>query len=356
MQPSTSNDDPRIRVVGIDLVRAEGPIALAGQARRVAGWDEADAVLRDWAATAPAAGGYDKCDFTISFEDGVLYRGRYDLVNASLEIPDLAAHVRGTALIHSGLGKPSFMDQEQFDALQAMIRPEVKQAYVELVSKYSIPGLAASGPGVDAGAALEARAGVPAASDAAAPEPIVYEMSVPIKLWYEFSDDAAREADEDPAYEQLGHSQIVADLRRMVHETEGQGLAKNLRPFDDAISMDRIDVHVDNPEHVTFHGYAPRELSAPELGELRDAIADQLSDVWGEGFEQQQIWDGAVSKQVFHAGDEDEVQLDYTWTGGATFSWKEVYEPERVARDRLRPDPRKEDAEAQKARPRRGLR
>ena len=78
----------------IEIIRAEGPTALCGKVQTATSWHEADMILRANSATAPKGGCYDKHDFRITFADGSVYSGRYDLKHCSEESPDLARHVR----------------------------------------------------------------------------------------------------------------------------------------------------------------------------------------------------------------------------------------------------------------------
>jgi hypothetical protein len=78
----------------ITLVRAEGLINECNKPKVARSWAEANAILFNWSRTAPEHGGYDKCDFTVIFEDGQEYKGRYDLVHYRREHPSLARHVK----------------------------------------------------------------------------------------------------------------------------------------------------------------------------------------------------------------------------------------------------------------------
>lgn len=81
-----------VPVKEIVIIRAEGPTALCGKPQRAGSWIEANTILRQNARTAPKGGAYDKHDFTVTFDDGETYQGRYDL---HFEGPyDLAGHVR----------------------------------------------------------------------------------------------------------------------------------------------------------------------------------------------------------------------------------------------------------------------
>lgn len=103
----------RIQIKSIHLVRAEGSHAECGSAKitsaGLAAMQDAQAQLRRWADTAPAKGGYDKCDFTIEFDDGSIYEGRYDLKHWSCETVDLPGHIRGHLEYYSGRFCPSWL-------------------------------------------------------------------------------------------------------------------------------------------------------------------------------------------------------------------------------------------------------
>ena len=106
----------------ITLVRGEGPTEECDQPVMVGSYAEASAVLARWARTAPASGGYDKCDFSVSWEDGETYEGRYDLQNTGFN--DSGETINGQ--MHSFLGflagtvRPAWVD----DAKWATIRKD----------------------------------------------------------------------------------------------------------------------------------------------------------------------------------------------------------------------------------------
>lgn len=79
----------------IEITRGEGPSNLCGKVQKASSWAEADMILRCNSSSAPKCGAYDKHDFTVTFEDGTVYTGRYDLKHWKVERPDLAGHVRG---------------------------------------------------------------------------------------------------------------------------------------------------------------------------------------------------------------------------------------------------------------------
>jgi hypothetical protein len=102
----------KIGVREIRLERAEGPSPLPGP-RTVASFEEADAVLREWARTAPEGGGYDKCDFRITYADGDTYEGRYDLTRG-MDEGTLARHVQCHVLFYAGLWMPPHLTEARY--------------------------------------------------------------------------------------------------------------------------------------------------------------------------------------------------------------------------------------------------
>lgn len=107
-------------VTGIVLERAEGPTALCGKPRRVASFTEADAILREWAKTAPQGGGYDKTDFVVTFANGETYTGRYDLVrDDETRSRLLQNHMTESLSFYAGLRRPAHMTEARYQAFLA---------------------------------------------------------------------------------------------------------------------------------------------------------------------------------------------------------------------------------------------
>jgi hypothetical protein len=67
------------KVTNVRLMRAEGPSHLCRKERNVPSLKEATWIIHDWATTAPKDGCYDKVDFTVTWEDGETYEGRFDM-------------------------------------------------------------------------------------------------------------------------------------------------------------------------------------------------------------------------------------------------------------------------------------
>jgi hypothetical protein len=110
-----------IRPKRIVIVRAEGLAELCDKPQECRDWFDANVKLRLNSTTAPTGGGYDKHDFTVTFEDGLEYEGRYDLKHWSVERPDLAKHVR------------SFLRWCAFDGEAA---PRLKSEQVEAAKRF----------------------------------------------------------------------------------------------------------------------------------------------------------------------------------------------------------------------------
>ena len=114
----------KIKARSITLQRAEGAIGrddfsprtiTAKEGKNV--WEQADCLLFEWSQTAPRGSGYHKVDFTVKYEDGETYSGRYDLVHWNEEYPSLAKHMRSFVTFHAGKWCPPHMTEEQYRSL-----------------------------------------------------------------------------------------------------------------------------------------------------------------------------------------------------------------------------------------------
>jgi hypothetical protein len=107
---------------------------------------EATCVLMQMAHHAPTVG-YDKTDFRITWEDGYVYEGRYDLhhISQQQENPnrriDLADHVRGHVTFLSGTRCPGHMTPENYREvlkLYGFDTPEKQQAAIDWLARYEL--------------------------------------------------------------------------------------------------------------------------------------------------------------------------------------------------------------------------
>lgn len=119
-----------IQVKEIAIKRLEGCTLFGrvGEAFTVKSWKEADENLFLLSSTAPKDGTYDKMRFKITFENGVIYKGRYDLKHHQVEMPSLFNHVKDFVLYHAGLSKPSWLSQEKYEiSLSGVDKNEYKE-------------------------------------------------------------------------------------------------------------------------------------------------------------------------------------------------------------------------------------
>lgn len=69
----------------------------------------------------PGSRTYDKTDFTLLYEDGFEYKGRYDLKHYMVEEPSLFEHVRNHILFNAGHFKPAWMTDLEYKAQLASV-------------------------------------------------------------------------------------------------------------------------------------------------------------------------------------------------------------------------------------------
>lgn len=94
----------KVTVKEIKITRVEGYQEECNQPIMSSNWDEANAVLRAMAITAPKDNTYNKVDFVVTYTDGETYEGRYYLQYTDTGIvspfmADLAKHVQ--VVVHS---------------------------------------------------------------------------------------------------------------------------------------------------------------------------------------------------------------------------------------------------------------
>lgn len=104
-----------IKVKSIYLERVEGPTKDLGK-RTVTNFSEANEVIKKWARTAPEEGdGYDKVDFAVTWEDGDVYKGRYDMTQKDTHSANLGEHIKGFVEYYAGLYRPPHLTPEQYE-------------------------------------------------------------------------------------------------------------------------------------------------------------------------------------------------------------------------------------------------
>ena len=133
-----------IKAKEISITRAEGRISECGKVHTfVEGeadiWKRANALLIRWSKTAPTVG-YDKCDFTITYQDGETYSGRYDLKHYSREIPNLGRHIYDNVRYMAGLWKPSWMSEELYKSAMQQNGKSL-ETYLKFYQTHDIDGM-----------------------------------------------------------------------------------------------------------------------------------------------------------------------------------------------------------------------
>lgn len=116
MKAIAAKEQPKVPVVSIKLERAEGPSDQCGIPVTVATFAEANAVLRTWALDCPADMlGYLKNDFWVTYADGEVYEGRYDLTHEDQTSASVERHITQFLKFHAGDYCPPHLTRAQYD-------------------------------------------------------------------------------------------------------------------------------------------------------------------------------------------------------------------------------------------------
>lgn len=126
----------KVQVAKIIIRRAEGPCSEC-RTVEVADFPAAEKVLSGWARTAPKGGGYDKCDFTILYEDGQEYKGRYDLTFEREET--LAGHMLNWLEWCGGIAKNPWCGPQKYAEIMARSSETEQAEFIEFLNTYYIP-------------------------------------------------------------------------------------------------------------------------------------------------------------------------------------------------------------------------
>lgn len=128
----------KIQVKNIVVTRAEGPSALCGVPTTAKSFEEVNAILFDWSDSVAARGGYDKCDFVVTFEDGKTYSGTYDLFHHSVkEFYSLKTHILDNCRFSANLHRPAHFSENDWLVSQKMNAPNA-QEYTTFLETYDI--------------------------------------------------------------------------------------------------------------------------------------------------------------------------------------------------------------------------
>ncbi|OBW62929.1 MAG: hypothetical protein A9183_00705 [Dehalococcoides mccartyi] len=140
----TEKNMAKIKAKTIVIERAEGPSKECGKPVTLTGpdvWQKAFYLLYKWGKTAPLHGGYDKCDFKVTWEDGQTYSGRYDLKHPDVENPDLDGHIYHLSAMYAGRFRPAWMNDQQWsNFLDDSTTKQLGPKYRDFLDKYEIGG------------------------------------------------------------------------------------------------------------------------------------------------------------------------------------------------------------------------
>ena len=130
--------DNKIKATKMTLNRAEGPSADCGKVELdTMPWALSDAVLREWALTAPDMG-YDKVDFTVHFEDGETYSGRFDMQAHHISKSGMIAeHIVSFVKFCTGEHRPSHMTENDYTVYIQNFVPNT-QDYKDFLANYEL--------------------------------------------------------------------------------------------------------------------------------------------------------------------------------------------------------------------------
>lgn len=102
-------------------------------------WSEVDAHIARCRSRMPNGMlGYFKCDFTVTYEDGETYTGRYDMVKN--EYLSLAEHMRTHCRFYAGVAHPVHFTQKEYAAFVARQEPARIDEYKKFLNTYEIGG------------------------------------------------------------------------------------------------------------------------------------------------------------------------------------------------------------------------
>jgi len=123
----------------IMLVRAGGMVDECGIEIVVDSWDEADRALAQMSQSVRREFGADEVDFWLYFTNGTEYKGTYDMVHWSRELPSLLGHVQAFVQTYAGLVKPDWMDEDSWmEHRSTRINDGTELAYRQFVNEHQI--------------------------------------------------------------------------------------------------------------------------------------------------------------------------------------------------------------------------
>lgn len=126
----------KVAVKSVEIERAEG---LASECIKVTvpTLAEATRTLFQWSHTAPETGGYDKCDFKVTFEDGETYDGRFDMKRHLKDEGSLEEHIQRFVKMQAHVWRPAWMDDKRWTQFTTRTA-EHKADALAFIEKYDL--------------------------------------------------------------------------------------------------------------------------------------------------------------------------------------------------------------------------
>jgi hypothetical protein len=101
-------------------------------------WAKANALIAQIAARCPKDMlGCLKCGFTVTFDDGDTYEGRFEV--KPFGSGTLEAHIKHHCEFHSGRATAPWMGEKRYRAfLEDVVKPEAQAAYAKILDEYEL--------------------------------------------------------------------------------------------------------------------------------------------------------------------------------------------------------------------------
>jgi hypothetical protein len=130
----------KTKVATITISRVEGPTVLCGRTQHTK-WRDAEVRITNIRSSVKHDG-YDKCDFTLVFDDGTEYKGRYDATSLKRASEGgLSQHVRQHLEFLSGEGRPYHLSPERYQFMVEEINrrsPGTSEGAKAFLNTYSL--------------------------------------------------------------------------------------------------------------------------------------------------------------------------------------------------------------------------
>lgn len=128
-----------IKAITINPVESVDPAKMVPV--HVATLEEADKVLWDLGRQATKKGDYIKCEFTLLFDDGLIYNGQYHVMHPDVSQANLREHVMHYLEYNAGRRCPKGMTEEAYQqnlSQRHEILKLTKRKFIDFLDTYEI--------------------------------------------------------------------------------------------------------------------------------------------------------------------------------------------------------------------------